>query len=119
MTNKKLRQIKKQADRRKRVGVAYSVFSSKVAPRAVLLVLGVLILAQVVLSSHLATQGAEINKLNRELEQLKKENEQLSLQISSLGSLARIKHVASTELGMFSGQKHIDYLKPSPSLASR
>ncbi len=119
MTSKKLKRIKKQAKRRKRFTHTYSVFGSRIAPRVVLLVLGVLVVGQVILSSHLATQGAQINKLNRELEDLKKDNEQLSLQISSLGSLARIKEEASTELGMGSGKGSIDYLKPAAKLASR
>ncbi len=112
MTANKIKRIKTRAKRRKLLG-------TKVAPRAVLFVIGVLVILQVVFSSHLATQGAEINKLSRELEDLNKKNEQLSLQISSLGSLERVKQVASSELGMINSKSRIDYLKPSPSLASR
>ncbi len=119
MTNTQFKKIKKQANRRKRIGNVYSAINKKIVMRLLLVAVGILVVCQVTMSSNLATKGARINELNRELEQLKKEKEELSLEISSLGSLSRIKKVASTELYMVEGQAFVDYLEPSQSLASR
>ncbi len=65
-------------------------------------VIGIVIAARY---TQLSVAGYGLNKINKELTLLQKENQQLSVELNHLKSLERIEEIATTKLGMVPPQR--------------
>lgn len=82
---------------------------------AILLVCGLLSLAQLWATNRLATQGEELKELQLAAVRIEAENQVLTNQVTTLGSLTRIAS-DSAALGFVEVGEYL-YLSPPPRLA--
>ncbi len=85
------------------------IVKSKYVRIALLISLGVVVFIYVSQISMVSTQGYYLKDLERQVQKLEKNNEQLGFETAKLRSLSRIETVVS-ELGMVLNDK-IDYLQ--------
>lgn len=73
---------------------------------------------QVFLTNHFSSRGNDLRSLEIKKESLLRTNQELRSDIAALGSLARVKNLAKSDLGLVSSDNRLDYLVP-PGLAAR
>jgi len=88
---------------------------------SLLIVLGIILvvtmLAQLSFLSLFGTRGKEIASIRTHQKSLILENELLEAEISKMQSLARVKDVASNQLGMVTVEE-VEYITPSTTVSS-